>query len=161
MVTGSYGYGSWFGIAVRAGKPPPRAPPAAAGALATGGAPVALKLAPDGHQHERDWAGLAATGDQRRQSERGRPDNRLRQNRVQLAANDTVVAGLLSGDDGGGLYNGGIASVTNCTFSSDTAKGLTGGFGGGIYTNKHASLVKLSFSNNQATVGPNLYTSGG
>jgi hypothetical protein len=76
-------------------------------------------------------------------------------------SSDTVIRGSLGGaGGGGGFYNDGIAKVTNCTFSYDTAKGFTGGYGGGIYNKKPASLVNVTFSNIKATHGPNINLRG-
>jgi hypothetical protein len=59
--------------------------------------------------------------------------------------------GIYPNDSGGGMYNGSCSypTVTNCTFSSNSA---TGGVGGGMYNGSysHPTVTNCTFSNNSA-----------
>jgi hypothetical protein len=74
----------------------------------------------------------------------------------------TIADGIVLGDDGGGIYNGGTLTVSNCTISQNTAidnydicDGWYGGDGGGIYNGGTLTVHDCTFSGNYA------YTEGG
>jgi len=67
-----------------------------------------------------------------------------------------TFSGNTASDYGGGMYNfGGSASVTNCTFSGNTAY-----YGGGIYNDSSSHVTNCTFSGNSANYGGGMYSSG-
>ena len=77
------------------------------------------------------------------------------------SGNLTVSASTLSSDsdggylsDGGGIYAGGLATLTNCTLSGNTA-----GLGGGLFVAGRATLTNCTLSLNSAGQGGGIYVS--
>jgi len=74
-----------------------------------------------------------------------------------------TVANGLAMSHGGGVYNSGALTVTNVTFSGNTADGGAAAFvGGGIYNSSTGTLDVLgsTFSGNSADVGGGIYNLG-
>ena len=71
-----------------------------------------------------------------------------------------ITAGTLSGNSassGGGIYNNGTLTLTDCTFSGNSA----GEYGGGIYNTGTATLTATTLSGNMAAVnGGGIYNRG-
>jgi hypothetical protein len=78
---------------------------------------------------------------------------------------DSTISGNNGGYDGGGIYNGGALTVTNSTFSGNTAPHPDGAGGGGIYSFAGsvalaATIVADSVSGGDCSV-PAGFTDGG
>jgi hypothetical protein len=72
---------------------------------------------------------------------------------TQTVSNSTFSANTASGSDGGGIWNGVTLTVNNCTLSGNSAGSGSGGDGGGIF-NGHALTVSSStFTGNTAASG--------
>jgi hypothetical protein len=74
----------------------------------------------------------------------------------------TVSASTLSANsvhfgNGGGIYAGGLATLTNCTFSFNEAN--NGGQGGGLFVVGHATLTNCTLSLNTAGIGGGIHVS--
>ena len=68
-----------------------------------------------------------------------------------------TFSGNSANSSGGGIYNsGGSPSLTNCTFSGNSA-----GSGGGIYNDSSLTLINCTFSGNSAGSGGGMFNSGG
>jgi predicted outer membrane repeat protein len=67
----------------------------------------------------------------------------------------TITNGFASGGSGGGIYNGGTLTLTNCTLS-----GNSGDFGGGIYSAGTLTLNQCTLSGNSAYFGGGIYSAG-
>jgi len=67
-----------------------------------------------------------------------------------------------SGGDAGGMYNKDCSpTVTNCTFSGNSADWLGNGYGGGMYNYYSSPIVtSCTFSGNSAGYGGGMYNSG-
>jgi hypothetical protein len=63
--------------------------------------------------------------------------------------------GVAGGGLGGGIYNGGTLTLTNCILSGNSAT-----FGGGIYNDGTLTLNNCILSGNSATNGGGIYNSG-
>ena len=81
-----------------------------------------------------------------------------------LTLNNLTIANGSVTDSGGGIYNSGTLSITNSTFSGNSASGAFGG-GGGIYNSGMLSITNSTFSGNSASGafggGGGIYLSGG
>jgi predicted outer membrane repeat protein len=75
----------------------------------------------------------------------------------------TITGGNANGDFrqnqqyGGGMYSSGSPTLSNLTFSDNTASFL----GGGMYTSDSPTLTNVTFSDNSAGSGGGLYNDGG
>jgi hypothetical protein len=75
--------------------------------------------------------------------------------------NLTIANGYVSNSDGGGMYNSGTVTITNSTFSGNSAvRVTTGGGGGGIYNNGTMTINNSTFSGNQARIGGGIKNHG-
>ncbi len=79
----------------------------------------------------------------------------------------TISHGLVVGDDGGGIYNGGrsTVNVSNCTFSGNSAEYGDGGVhgeGGAIFNGQNGTLNvgNSAFAGNSAYYGGGVYNAG-
>ena len=74
----------------------------------------------------------------------------------------TIADGSITGGDGGGIYNSGSLTVTDSTFSGNSAipASYVGGGGGGIYSQYLGTLIvsNSSFSGNSAQVCGGIYS---
>jgi CSLREA domain-containing protein len=64
--------------------------------------------------------------------------------------NITIQGGTLAGGNGGGLLNGGTATVNNCVVSGNSAPG---GDGGGIYNDDVMTIASSTITGNSASNG--------
>jgi CSLREA domain-containing protein len=64
-----------------------------------------------------------------------------------------------SSDSGGGIYNGGTLTLTNCTLNGNSA-GRIGGYGGGIYNGGTLTLTNCTLSSNSAYNGGGISNGG-
>ena len=74
-----------------------------------------------------------------------------------LTVTNCTFSGNLSGANGGGIRNNGTLKVTNSTFSDN----LSDNGGGGIYTNGALTVTNSTFSDNNALVGGGIENEGG
>jgi hypothetical protein len=66
--------------------------------------------------------------------------------------------------EGGGIYNGGTTSITNCTISGNSAAGNTPTgnlWGGGIFNSGALTVTDCTVNNNVADEGGGIYNAGG
>ena len=70
----------------------------------------------------------------------------------------TIAYGY-SSEDGGGIYNNGVSTLTNVIFNSNN----TSQFGGGLFNNGYASsdLTNVTFSDNSALAGGGMFIDDG
>lgn len=74
-----------------------------------------------------------------------------------LTVNDSAVTNnKASVGSGGGIWNGGTATLTNVTLNANEA----GGVGGGVFNRQTATLSKVTLSNNQADWGGGINNEG-
>ena len=78
-----------------------------------------------------------------------------------------VIEGFATGDpsteerQGGGIYNNGTLTLTNCTVSGNTAVGGEGRGGGGVYNNGTLTLTNCTVSGNTAPYGGGILSAEG
>jgi hypothetical protein len=78
-----------------------------------------------------------------------------------------VIEGFATGDpsteerQGGGIYNNGTLTLTNCTVSGNTAVGGGGRGGGGVYNNGTLTLTNGTVSGNTAPYGGGILSAEG
>jgi hypothetical protein len=74
----------------------------------------------------------------------------------------TIADGMVTGDDGGGIYNAGTLTITDSTFSGNAASNTrySDGFGGGIGNVGTLTVTSCAFSKNTA-MGLNTILPGG
>jgi len=71
--------------------------------------------------------------------------------------NSLTITNAYSTNYGGGIYNGGTLTLTNCTLSGNYA---TNGDGGGIYNNGTLTMTNCTLTGNSAFFGGGIYNNG-
>ena len=76
--------------------------------------------------------------------------------------NLTISNGAVSDDFGGGIFNRGVLTIINSTFSNNTASTMNTIAGGGaIYNSGHLTIINGSFDSNRAVSTGKGYAEGG
>lgn len=83
------------------------------------------------------------------------PTARVTINRGQLTSQRTGIRGSIVGANGGGLYIAGPTTITNSTFSNNTANN-----GGGLYSTANTTVLNATFNENRANLGGAIFRSG-